>query len=282
MNGTSTLSIQRFLGGATLVMALCLGAAGCGQEIINRAPSQRADGIRAYEEGNYADAAGSFRQAIRSDPRDYKSQFYLGQSYENLRQYQQAIQAYKAALDTMQTTLEGQEDKEFRYRIMDGLASAIAKSDDRHLETDLLEQQATGKQAAEGHLQLAKIYRQTGDADSAMDSYNRALLLDPENSHIAKEYGLYLDQLNQQDRAELFLRKAYQLNPSDTEVAAALRRMGIVPGPSLKNEEQLAQPPLPKGPLPEVNLRTIVPARRNNATPVPAEQPVQNVSIPQD
>jgi hypothetical protein len=32
----------------------------------------------------------------------------------------------------------------------------------------------------------------------------------------------------------------------------ALRRMNIVPGPGLKDERALAKPPLPKGPLPEV------------------------------
>src|SRR4051812_4741468 len=82
------------------LFALTLAAAlmgGCqGGEIISRNPKSHAAGMKDFNDGNYADAAGSFRDAVRSDPRDYKSQFYLAQCYENLQQYQQAIQAYKA------------------------------------------------------------------------------------------------------------------------------------------------------------------------------------------
>src|SRR5439155_17297520 len=105
--------------------------AGCQQEIISHAPQARAEGVKAYEQGQYADAAGSFRNAIRSDPRDYKSQFYLGQSYEQMRQYQQAIQAYKASLDAQPLTLAGKEDQTQRLKTIDALASVISKSDQR-------------------------------------------------------------------------------------------------------------------------------------------------------
>src|SRR5688572_32765209 len=97
------------------LFALTLAAAvlaGCQQEIISRNPQSRAAGMRDFNEGNYADAAGSFKDAIRSDPRDYKSQYYLAQCYENLKQYQQATQAYKASIDAQPRTLGGREDEE--------------------------------------------------------------------------------------------------------------------------------------------------------------------------
>src|SRR5205823_11319572 len=81
------------------VAALALLVAGCQQEVISTNATSRQQGMQAFNEGSYADAAGSFRAALRSDPRDYRSQFYLGQSYEQLKQYQQSIQAYKASMD---------------------------------------------------------------------------------------------------------------------------------------------------------------------------------------
>ena len=67
---------------------------------------------------------------------------------------------------------------------------------------------------------------------------------------------LYLEQLGQTKRADGELRRAYTLNSKDEEVAAALRRLGVVPGPSLKGEDGLEKPVLPLGPLPEVDLTT--------------------------
>ncbi len=253
MNGKSTVSIQRSFRGATLALALFVGVAGCGgQQIINHAPSQRAEGIRAYEEGNYADAAGSFRQAIRSDPRDYKSQFLLAQSYENLKQYQQAIQAYKASLDAQPRTLAGKEDKPQRLATIKALAGVIAKSDTNNAETNLVEQAAKNGKQPQEWLLLANIHRNRGDADSALDAYNRAALADPKDFDIVKEYALYLEQVGQQQRAAQQLKKAFALNQNDEQVNNALRRMNIVPGPGLKDERALVKPPLPEGPLPEV------------------------------
>ena len=51
------------------------------------------------------------------------------------------------------------------------------------------------------------------------------------------------------------LKRAYQLNNKDQEVVAALRRVGVVPGPSLKEADQLAKPAVPKGPFPEVDVK---------------------------
>ena len=58
------------------------------------------------------------------------------------------------------------------------------------------------------------------------------------------------------------LKHAYQLNNRDPEVVAALRRIGVVPGPSLKEVEKLASPSVPKGPLPEVDIKRWQQARQ--------------------
>jgi Tfp pilus assembly protein PilF len=255
MYDNSSSSIQRLMVGAVLAAALCFaGAAGCQQEILSSNPGSRAQGLREFEDGNYADAAGSFRNAIRSDPRDYRSQFYLAQSYENLKQYQQAIQAYKASLDAQPRTLAGKEDKEQRITTIKALAKCISDADNRDAETNLIEQAAKNGNRSQDWLLLANVHRNRGDADSALDAYNRAALADPTDFVVVMEFGLYLEQVGQSQRARQQLKKAYTLNANDSQVNDALRRLNIVPGPGLKDQDALVKPPLPQGPLPEVDL----------------------------
>ena len=233
----------------TVIAALL---AGCqGGEIISRNPKSRAAGMKDFNDGNYADAAGSFKNALRSDPRDYKSQFYLAQCYENLKQYQQAVQAYKASLDSQPLTLAGKEDVAGRIRTTEALAQCISKSDNRDAEINALEASAKANNSARDWMLLALIYRNRGDADSALDSFNRAYLITPKDFVITKEYGLYLEQVGQKQKATFTLKKAYALNQNDEQVNDALRRLNIVPGPALKDEAALVKPPIPEGPLPE-------------------------------
>ena len=73
---------------------------------------------------------------------------------------------------------------------------------------------------------------------------------------VAKEHGLFLLELNQRTKAAEELRRAYVLNvrarrPDDPQVNDGLRKLDVVPGPSLGEESDLAKPIIPHGPLPE-------------------------------
>lgn len=274
------LSSRRVLISAIFATAVVVAASGCQQEIISSAPQARSQGIRQYEDGTFADAAGSFRNAIRSDPRDYRSQFYLGQSYEQLKQYQQAVQAYKASLDAQPRTLAGKEDKAQRLATIEALAQCISKSDNRDSETNLIEKAARETNKSQDWLLLAKVHQDRGDADSAIDAYNKAALSDAEDFTAAKEFGLYLEQVGQKQRAQQQLRKAYTLNSKDEKVNDALRRLNVVPGPGLKDENALVKPTIPSGPLPEVDLSKFriggSGEQPQSQTPAPAPQGSQS------
>lgn len=254
--------LRRFsIAGPVTAVLLAAGLAGCGTEIISYNRQFREQGMSQYTQADYPAAAGSFENAIRQEPGDYTSHYYLGQCCEKMNKPQQAIQQYRTTLTVMEHSLEGKTDSEFRSKVIVALARVVAGQSDRSGDLAALEAQP---RTAENALLLAEIYRQTGDADNAMTRFEQAQQIDPQNPQIAKEYGLYLEQLGQTARADRQLRRAYTLNDKDEEVAAALRRMGIVPGPSLKSEDALAKPALPLGPLPEVDLST------SSKTPAPA------------
>jgi tetratricopeptide (TPR) repeat protein len=169
---------------------------------------------------------------------------------------------------------------------MDTLAACIAKCDRRDAEVNLLEQTARKTQSSRDFYMLAKIHRFRGDPDSAVDAYNRAALKDPKDYSLIKEYGLYLEQIGQAQKAEYQLRKAYAMKNTDEEVAAALRRVGVIPGPAIKDEKDLVGPPVPKGPIPPVTDWKLPNIGNGNASapaPLPPAQPAaQTVQAPRD
>jgi tetratricopeptide (TPR) repeat protein len=258
---------------AILPLSLLVALTGCA-DVITYSRSAEREGLEYYNAGQYTEAAGCFKNAVRQEPRRYPSHYYLGATYFQLGQYQQSIQAYKSALDTMKLTYEGRYDDEgLRPRILDGLAMAIAKSADRNVEIDLIQQRLAGRPNAEDYFLLAKVHRYSGDADSAINAYNHAALIDPKNALVHREYGLYLEQLGQPERAEVPLRRAYQLNPQDPEVNAALARIGVIPGPSLKEKDQLARPVVPEGPIPVIDISKLgIGGREQAATPIPSAE----------
>jgi tetratricopeptide (TPR) repeat protein len=252
---------------------------GCADVMTHSRQSER-EGTKLYKQGEYADAAGAFRNSVRQKPGNYQGYYQLARCYEQMGQYQQAIAAYRSARHTIDMTIEGREDKQAHQDILNGLAGAIAKSDQRDIETDSVLRDAQARGTGEAWVLLAKVYAIRGDPDSAFDAYNRASLLAPKDFEIVKEYGLYLERMGQKQRAVAPLRRAYALNSTDEQVAQALRRVGVVPGPSIMEEEQLARPIIPKGPIPEWEIR------RASPPPAPASPsssvPNATVEAPKD
>lgn len=244
---------------ATFVVSLVAGLAGCSSTVqpLTKPEKPRIEGVELYNRGDYAAAAGAFKNAIRQEPRDYKAHYYLGLSYEALGSYQQAIQAYKASISCMKATLQGQEAIELRQRVMNRLAASIARSDDQNLEKDLLRQQVadpklTATQHAEAYFLLAKIYRYRGDADSALDAYYKGAELDPKDFWLQKEAGSYMLQSGQKQRANVCLTRAAKISTHDAQLNQTIADAGglvkvsedaVMPAPDLAPSENTKTPP---------------------------------------
>ena len=252
------------LGG--LALTVVGGCAAGTSNFLTYAQDAREKGLKQFAAADYENAAGSFRGAARQDPRDYKSFYYLGACYDKIGSHQQAAQAYEASLKVMDVTLEGQADKAFRAKTIDGLAISTAKGEDR---TAQIAMPQPGKRPAEDAWLRGKVNRYTGDHDAAVEAYTAAALQDPNDFYIAKDYALYLEELGQTQSADVQLRRAYRMNSKDPEIIAALRRVGTVPGPALKEHKELAQPPVPQGPL-ELKMPKF---GQGNAQPGPASEP---------
>ncbi len=164
----------RLLATALALVAGAISLAGCQSSDVSSAVTNvlvpaneqsREKGVTLYNAGDYADAAGAFNNAVRQDPRDYQSHYYLGRAYEAMGSYQQSIESYHTSLLVMHNSMFGHDDGTFRQKVLDGLASAIAKSEDHMAATASLRQKANP--TAEDAFVLAKVMRIHGDADSA-------------------------------------------------------------------------------------------------------------------
>lgn len=256
--------VRRQFTGSILLLSLL--ASGCG-EYVTFSKDSRKRGVQYLQSNQTEEAKGAFRDAVRQNPRDYQSYYYLATIYEKESAFAQAVTNYRTSLSVQNVTSEGREDIDFKLKTIDSLSRCLAKFDTNDSEINRLVQAAESSTNGEEWLILAKIFAYRGDADSAMDAYGKAARQAPKNFHIAKSQGLYLEQIGHKPLAEQALRRAYRLNPEDEEVNTALRRIGIIPGPSIKEESELAQPILPRGPIPD-----LIPSDRSTGSP-PAYPP---------
>jgi len=221
----------RFTACSVLLSSLAIAGLGCaGSETLTYSKETARQGMTLYQDGDYVDASAAFSSATRQNPRDYPSYYYLGACYQAMGSVQQSISAYRSCLEIMPMTLEGKQDLAMRYKTMDALAMVIAKSATCNDEITAMERKCDGKASVDDQWMLAKIYRYSGDADAAVEAYNKAVLIDPTRFEITKEAGLYEAVLGQNDRAAFTLKKAYAVKPDDEQVNEALHRLGVVTG----------------------------------------------------
>ncbi len=221
------------------VMALLI--AGCG-DMLTYAQDSEATGIKNYNDGHYTEAAGAFRNSIRQDPSNPETYYWLGLSYEATQQNHQAIDSYKTGIRLMPHPGGVRYSADLKEKMSDRLARVIAVSDTTHTETDLLIKSTEQTPTAEQYRLLGRIFRYRGDADTAITEYQHAVRLDPEDFLSQKELGLYLEDMNMNQQAGDVLRDAYRLNQFDQQVNDGLRKIGLIPGPSLLAQTQLPRP----------------------------------------
>jgi len=217
-----TAAVSKWTGMILAVSLLAVAGGGAGCRLATFSDDSRRKGIGLYEQGNYTDAAGSFQNAVRQLPTDYRSHYWLGQTYEKLGQDQRAIQSYKSARDTRLETMAGIQDVDTTGKIFEGLARTIATSTDRDAEIDILKQRAGSARHGDDLIVLARVFRNAGDPDSAIATYQQAIEKFPREQWYAKEFGLYLKSLGLNDRARQVLSAGAKIKPND-EINQALK-----------------------------------------------------------
>ncbi len=184
-------------------------------------------GIRDYQAGNYNGALLRFQQAAQTDPANADAVYNMAALYHNRGidsgnrdLLNQAEVLYNQALDLNKNHTDA-------YR---GLAVLLNETDRPDKSFKLLKNWATtSPQAADARIELARLYEEFGDKNSAKIQLQEAVQLDQGNARAWRALAHLREAEQDYAQALANYQRSYQLH-SSPEVAqkiASLSRMSV-------------------------------------------------------
>lgn len=147
-----------------------------------------------------------------------QAHFELGQLYQADGLWTQAEYQYNVTLSFDPVHREAQA----------AMVKVLADSGDAAksaLSADIYMNQTSG--SAAGSLRLGLAFQNQGLDDYALACYRQALHLAPNSAKVNRQIGYYYLSRNDKFRAQDYLRRSFQLNPKQPEVAGELGRLGV-------------------------------------------------------
>ncbi len=186
---------------------------GCSRDPNVRKQKYLESGQRYFEKNKYREAAIQFANAIQVDSRFADAHYQLAQVYLKLQDTPRAYQE-------LARTVELQPDHTQARTDLANLLIAGNELDRSEEQLDLLAPHAAG--SAKIQTSWANYYSARGDNAAALQSMQRALQLDGNNSDLFLNMALLQLRASQLDAAETSFRKAVELNPRSTGAQLAL------------------------------------------------------------
>lgn len=128
------------------------------------------DGMRDLNRGEFRDAAEDFQQAVRLRPNYVEAYYFMGRAFEGLRNDDEAMRAYSAAISFDSRYLPARESY--------GLLLFAVKSY-REAERQLEAAQSLGSEVPEVYYCLGTIEYRERECNKAIAAFKQALRLNP-------------------------------------------------------------------------------------------------------
>jgi len=220
--------------GLSLLAALLLGVCCVGCQM---ADGQNLSGVRLYEQGQYQPALQQFQQAVVRHPTNADAHYNMAATYHRIG-IQNDDQSAKEQAETLYNQcLDLNEDHTDCYR---GLAVLLVQTGRRDSGFRLLKNWSTKQpEAAEPRVELARLYHESGDHETAKLYLNQALGVDEHNHRAWAALGRIREEQQEFDQALANYQRSYNLNQFQPGVAqriAALNRQ-------LQGDFNLTSPP---------------------------------------
>ena len=187
-----------------LLLSIC--SIGC-QFSANR---QNIEGRKLFEMGQYTQAVNKFQSAIKNQPRNPDAYYNLGAVFHsmatrtnNRQSLAQAESFYKQSLDLDPNHVDAHR----------GLAVLFAQSERKQLAFDSLRSwlsQSPG--SPEPRIELARLYREYGDLNTATQLLSDALNVDHRNARALRAMGDIREQSGDIQQAIANYQRSYTLN----------------------------------------------------------------------
>lgn len=195
-----------------------------------------------YDAGDYTSAEQKLNIVLYNDPQDWEAHYLMGLVYLKQNRAIEAQSELEQAL-AVRDRSESQTPK-----ILDALATSL-HDQKRYAELyAFLDAQINRYEGWEDYARKARFLVKANDIDGAALAYrNAAYFSRNETEDIYIELADFYEGLGDYDNALQALKWAYYINDERADLPDRFRKLGVVPGPTLKE-----QPPQPEYGGPEL------------------------------
>lgn len=214
---------------STALLTAVLIFTGLSQVGCESAIRLRERGISAYNAGQPELAKDRLSRAIEIRPSDVPSLYHLGLINLEMGLPLDAQLVLEKALELKQ------EDASMTPMIIDALAEAYFQQGREEALYNFLARIASTYATSEDFLRQARYLSKIGDMDAARAAYRKAAFFAPvDEDGPYVELALFYESINDRPNMVQALKWAWAINDQNPRTAAAFERLGIVPGPTLK------------------------------------------------
>ncbi|MEX0819767.1 MAG: tetratricopeptide repeat protein [Pirellulaceae bacterium] len=221
--------------------ALTMAATGC--KMV--ADGQNIEGVRLEQQGQHHAALQQFQQAITSNPTNADAYYNMAATYHRIgveqkdqRQLDQAETLYNQCLDLEEDHVDCRR----------GLAVLLTETGRSDRAFNLLKNWANSSpQLADARVELARLYEESGDYETAKLHLNKAILLEQHNSRAWAALGNIREQLGDTQQALANYQRSYNLNSFQPGVAQRIATLSgaTLGGSSTSGDTRIVTRPMP-------------------------------------
>jgi tetratricopeptide (TPR) repeat protein len=211
--------------GALALAVLALG--GCRMWSQN----QNGTGVAYYRQGQYQQAVANFQRAVQTDPTNADALYNLAAAYHLQAKQTNDPNAWLQAETLYNRALDQHKDHVDAHR---ALAVLLVETNRQDKAFTLMKNWAIASpQVASARVELARLYEEFGDQQSAATWLNSALQINPYDARALAALGKMREQQGDLVQALDNYRRAYALNPAAPGVAERLAALtpNAVPAP---------------------------------------------------
>jgi tetratricopeptide (TPR) repeat protein len=187
------------------------------------ASGHNVDGVRNVQFGNYQAAIQDFQQALLADPNNADAYYNLAAIYHELGRKNSDQNLLQQAEGLYHQCLDRNSDHAECHR---GLAVLLVQTDRAESAFTLLERWATRSQRlADPRIELARLYEEFGDQDSATRHLTDALDAEPHNARAWTALANLREKRGELAQALSNYQHAYNLNRLQPGVAHRIAQL---------------------------------------------------------